>query len=84
MQTQRSNNGIHNSNSNGAAVGGNNYERGGQMKTRVTIYAENDEPLEKLGDQPTEKVRMAWELIVNLTALQSGEVARVENVEVWE
>ena len=54
------------------------------MKTRITIYAANDEPLEKLGDHPEEKVRAAWELMLDILALQSGETLRVEKAEVWE
>ena len=54
------------------------------MKTRVTIVAENDKPLSALGDNPNEKVRMAWELILNLIALQSGETVKVEKAEAWE
>ena len=54
------------------------------MVTRITIVAENDKPMSALGDNPNEKVRMAWELILNLIALQSGETVRVESTEVWD
>jgi hypothetical protein len=54
------------------------------MKTRITIVAENDTPMSVLGDNPNEKVRAVWEIILNLIALQSGETVNVEKVEVWD
>ena len=54
------------------------------MVTRVTIIAENDAPMSKLGDNPNEKVKAAWEIMLNLVALQSGESVRVEKAEVWD
>lgn len=54
------------------------------MITRVTIVAKNDVPISVLGDNPNEKVKMVWEVMLNLIALQSGETASVENVEVWD
>ena len=54
------------------------------MKTRITIIAENDVPMSALGDNPNEKVRAAWEVILNLIALQGGETVRVEKAEVWD
>ena len=37
-----------------------------------------------LGDNPNEKVKAVWEVILNLIALQNGETVSVENVEVWD
>lgn len=54
------------------------------MKTRITIVAENDTPMSVLGDNPNEKVRAVWEVILNLIALQSGETVKVEKAEVWD
>ena len=54
------------------------------MITRVAIVAKNDVPISVLGDNPNEKVKMVWEVMLNLIALQSGETASVENVEVWD
>lgn len=54
------------------------------MVTRVTIIAENDAPMSNLGDNPNEKVKAAWEIMLNLIALQSGESVRVEKAEVWD
>lgn len=54
------------------------------MKTRITIVAENDTPMSVLGDNPNEKVRAVWEVILNLMAFQSGETVNVEKVEVWD
>lgn len=54
------------------------------MVTRVTIIAKNDAPMSVLGDNPNEKVKAVWEVMLNLFALQSGETVNVENVEVWD
>lgn len=54
------------------------------MITRVTIVAKNDAPISVLGDNPNEKVKAAWEVMLNLIALQSGENASVEKAEVWD
>ena len=54
------------------------------MITRVTIVAKNDAPVSVLGDNPNEKVKAAWEIMLNLVALQGGEIVNVENVEVWD
>ena len=56
------------------------------MKTRITIYAENDKPMELLGNNAEEKVRAAWEVLLNFATLTNEEEGkyRVENVEVWD
>ena len=54
------------------------------MITRVTIVAQNDTPMSVLGDNPNEKVKAVWEVMLNLIALQSGDTVNVENVEVWD
>lgn len=56
------------------------------MKTRITILAENDEPVSALGDNPEELVKEAWELILNYLIRQSKtrDKATIENVEVFE
>ena len=54
------------------------------MITRVTIVAKNDTPVSVLGDNPNEKVKAAWEIMLNLVALQSGETVSVEKAEVWD
>ncbi len=54
------------------------------MKTRITIVAENDIPMSVLGDNPNEKCKAVWEVILNFIALQSGETVNVEKVEVWD
>lgn len=54
------------------------------MKTRVTIVAENDTPVSVLGDNPNEKVKAAWEIMLNLIASQGGETVKVEKAEVWD
>lgn len=54
------------------------------MITRVTIVAKNDTPVSVLGDNPNEKVKAAWEVMLNLVALHSGEIVSVEKAEVWD
>lgn len=54
------------------------------MITRVTIIAKNDTPMSVLGDNPNEKVKAAWEVMLNLIALQGGEIVSVEKAEVWD
>ena len=54
------------------------------MITRVTIVTKNDTPVSVLGDNPNEKVKAAWEIMLNLVALQSGETVSVEKAEVWD
>lgn len=54
------------------------------MITRVTIVAKNDTPMSVLGDNPNEKVKAAWEVMLNLIALQGGETVSVEKAEVWD
>lgn len=43
------------------------------MITRVTIIAKNDAPMSVLGDNPNEKVKAAWEVMLNLFALQAAK-----------
>ena len=54
------------------------------MITRVTIVAKNDTPVSLLVDNPNEKVKAAWEIMLNLVALRSGETVSVEKAEVWD
>lgn len=56
------------------------------MKTRITILAENDDPMSALGDNPEELVKEAWELFLNLHIRQSKkkDKAIIEKVEVFE
>lgn len=54
------------------------------MITKITIVAENDTPISVLGDNPNEKVKAVWEVILNLIVLQSGETVSVESAEVWD
>lgn len=58
--------------------------RRSEMVTRVIVVAENDAPMSVLGDNPNEKVKAAWEIMLNLVALQSGETVRIEKAEVWD
>lgn len=54
------------------------------MITKVTIVAKNDTPMSVLGDNPNEKVKAAWEVMLNLVALQGGEIVSIEKAEVWD
>ena len=54
------------------------------MKIRLTIMTENDKPVENLGDNPEEKIKKAWDVLLSMMALMSenNENAYVERVEV--
>ena len=39
------------------------------MKVIVTLLTKNDVPVEKLGENPEEKVRQAWEGVVGMLKL---------------
>ena len=52
------------------------------MKIRVTMLTENNEPIEKLGDNPELKVRLAWEMICDMISRGSGDKATLEKVEI--
>jgi hypothetical protein len=55
------------------------------MKTRITILAENDEPMSALGDNPEELAKEAWEAILHWLMRDNGrDKAIVEKVEVFE
>lgn len=55
------------------------------MKTRITILAENNEPMNALGDNPKELVKEAWEAILHWLMKANGrDKAIVEKVEVFE
>ena len=54
------------------------------MKIRLTIMTENDKPVENLGDNPEEKIKKAWDVLLLMIAMMSenNENAYVEQVEV--
>ena len=54
------------------------------MKIRLTIMTENDKPVENLGDNPEEKIKKAWDVLLTMISLMSenNENAYVEHVEV--
>ena len=54
------------------------------MKIRLTIMTENDKPVENLGDNPEEKIKKAWDVLLSMIVLMSenNENAYVERVEV--
>lgn len=58
------------------------------MKTRITILAENNVPISKLGSNPEQKVREAWEIVLRYMLLTTDsandEKAVLEKVEVFE
>ena len=54
------------------------------MKTRIVIYAENNIPISTLGDDPQEKVRAVWELLIAVIAINAKEIIRLESVEAWD
>lgn len=54
------------------------------MKIRLTIMTENDKPVENLGDNPEERIKKGWDVLLSMIALmsESNENAYVEQVEV--
>jgi len=55
------------------------------MKVRVTLMTENDVPVEKLGENPLEKIKGAWDTVISLlSALMDGDTCEVEKVEIME
>ena len=52
------------------------------MKVRVTILTENDKPVSALGDNPEEKAKRAWELILALLNAAGEDRATLEKVEI--
>ena len=54
------------------------------MKIRLTIMTENDKSVENLGDNPEEKIKKAWDVLLTMITLMSenNENAYVERVEV--
>lgn len=39
------------------------------MKIRLTIMTENDKPVENLGDNPEEKIKKAWDILLSMMAM---------------
>ena len=54
------------------------------MKIRLTIMTENDKPVEILGDNPEEKIKKPWDVLLTMMSLTSenNDTAYVESVEV--
>lgn len=54
------------------------------MKIRLTIMTENDKPVEILGDNPEEKIKKAWDMLLTMMSLmgENNDNAYVERVEV--
>lgn len=54
------------------------------MKIRLTIMTENDKPVEILGDNPEEKIKKVWDVLLTMMSLTSenNDTAYVESVEV--
>lgn len=54
------------------------------MKVRVTLMTENDKPVSDLGENPEEKIKRSWELVIALLNIQSEDSATLENIEIVE
>ena len=56
------------------------------MKVRVTLLTANDVPVEELGENPLEKIKGAWDLVIAFfsTLSPENESAHVERVELVE
>ena len=52
------------------------------MKVRVTILTENDKPVSALGDNPEEKAKRAWELMIALFNTAGEDRVTLEKVEI--
>ena len=52
------------------------------MKVRVTLMTENDKPVEVLGEDAEEKVKMAWDKLIGLLTIVGKDTAYVESVEI--
>lgn len=53
------------------------------MKIRATLLMENDKPISVLGENPEEKIKDIYELILALAMLKSpGESAVIEKIEI--
>lgn len=54
------------------------------MKVRITLMTENNVPLEELGDNPEDKIKLAWEIYLQCVSAgaENEDKAYVESVEV--
>lgn len=56
------------------------------MKVRVVLITENNSSVKSLGKDATEKIKVAWELLLKLAEVHSdnGDRGYVESVEIVE
>lgn len=56
------------------------------MKVRVTLIVENNSPVSALGNNPEDKIRNAYDLLLSMVTLTSenGDCGKVEKVEILE
>lgn len=55
------------------------------MKVRVTLMTENDVPVSELGENPEQKVKAIWDILMSLIVMQSGDdKGYVEKIEILE
>ena len=56
------------------------------MKCKVVLITENNIPAEKLGPDPAEKIKKAWEVLCGLATLngENEDRAKVVSVEMLE
>ena len=55
------------------------------MKIRATLLMENDKPISALGENPEEKIKDIYELILALAMRKSpGDSAVIEKIEIVE
>ncbi len=61
------------------------YIRGGEMKTRITIIAENSKSFDpKHKDALEAGAKAAWQYLLNALCIDPDDKATVEEVEIWE
>lgn len=59
--------------------------RGGEMKTRITIIAENSKPFyPKYKDASEVYAKAAWQYLLNTLCIDPDDKVTVEKVEIWE
>ena len=61
------------------------YIRGGEMKTRITIIAENSKPFDPEYKEALETgAKAAWQYLLDRWCIDPDDKVVVEKVEIWE
>lgn len=54
------------------------------MRVRLTVMTENNVPVSELGENPEQKIRMAWDAFLACINFMSEDGIYVEKVEIIE